>query len=146
MQYEPSQMWKVIIIDDEPMLRELLEEMIGDLGYRTISYDNAFAALAALSTKLKIEFEDGIDSKQNFDIIVCDVKMPGMSGIEFYDKLRIMNPNLAARIVFVTGNRHDMAVQDFFDQSGSLWLEKPFRRSELVSVLENLRRRISVAI
>lgn len=72
--------------------------------------------------------------------------MPAMSGIEFHEKVHVMNTNQAARIVFVTGNRHDMAVQAFFAQSGSLWLEKPFRGSELDSVLKKLRRRINIQI
>lgn len=139
--------WKVAIIDDEPMLRELLEEIISDLGYQTACFPNAILALAELTRQPAIETERGAGSetvtyeKNWFDIIVSDVKMPGMSGMEFYEQVDAMDANQAARIIFVTGDRHNTSVQDFFARTGNLWLEKPFRRADLKTVLDALRLR-----
>lgn len=59
-----------------------------------------------------------VGSGASVDALVCDVIMPGLSGLEFYDELVTRTPRLARRVVFLTGAAHDPAVNTPIEQRG----------------------------
>ncbi|MCP4444005.1 MAG: response regulator, partial [Myxococcales bacterium] len=62
----------------------------------------------------------------NFDVLFCDLMMPGLSGPKFYRILQAEFPQLASRVIFITGGVFSDATQDFLDNSGAHCLYKPF--------------------
>jgi two-component system NtrC family sensor kinase len=93
-----------------------------------------------------VEAEDGEQGLQilrrsglkDFDLILSDLKMPGMSGIEMHNQLQLERPELVSRIVFITGDVVSSDVAEFLKQNARPVLEKPFELTELDQVLARL--------
>ncbi len=119
---------RAAILDDEPLIRELLQEKLRDLGYEAVSFSCPFAALdVTLATP--------------FDVVLCDIRMPGMTGIDFHARVQERDSRQAKRMLFLSGDMMAPATQAFLAQSGSLYLSKPFRQSELKAKLDELHTR-----
>jgi CheY-like chemotaxis protein len=67
-----------------------------------------------------------------YDLIVCDLKMPRVDGMAFFDHLAATAPALTRRLVFVTGDVAGTDAGAFLERSGCRWLAKPFRLKDLV--------------
>ena len=109
---------RVLILDDEPCISELLSEMLLLLGYAPTKCSSPQAALDLLD-------------REEFDVILSDFRMPQMNGDEFYRKAVARNAGIKARIVFLTGDTMSEETQAFLARTGSRHLSKPF---DLVSV------------
>src|ERR1041384_8840369 len=70
-----------------------------------------------------------------FDVIVCDIMMPHLSGIEYFGELRRRNAELASRVVFMTGGVFNAAAQQFVRTVPNPLLEKPFETGALYAAL-----------
>ena len=75
---------------------------------------------------------------RRFDAVVCDLKMPRLDGKAFYRRLSAATPDLAQRVIFVTGDVAGTDAEGFLVQSGCRWLAKPFRLGELLRVLKEV--------
>ncbi len=76
-----------------------------------------------------------IEQGEEFDVVLCDVMMPGMSGPEFAARLRERHPHARPVIVFVTGGTLDSELDDELAISGSLVLQKPVSRASLLDAV-----------
>ena len=103
----------VLVVEDEPQIRQLFEDVIGGAGHIARTAADGRAAL------------DLID-QQNFDLIISDVKMPELSGQEFYAALKRKGAALERRLIFVTGDLMNAETLRFVESSGCPWLSKPF--------------------
>ena len=79
--------------------------------------------------------------KKNYDVIVCDQRMPGVSGQRLYRLVESLNAELRHRFLFVTGDVVNAQTKRFFAQAGVRYLRKPFRIQELVDSIEGLLNR-----
>jgi two-component system NtrC family sensor kinase len=113
---------RILILDDDNAVGELLGEMISMLGYRPTSCEDPTLALNMID-------------RQPFDAIISDFRMPGLDGREFYRQLRIRHPSLARRIIFLTGDPHAEEIQTFLSTTGNSCLAKPFRLSAIEALL-----------
>ncbi|MEO7455457.1 MAG: ATP-binding protein [Gemmatimonadaceae bacterium] len=82
---------RLLFVDDEPALRSGMEAFGAMRGFSVVVAADGAAALEAAKT-------GGVDA------VVCDLRMPGMDGFAFHEKLRVERPGLAARTVFITGD------------------------------------------
>jgi len=94
--------------------------------YDVTAVDRAVVALALLTRSV------------HFDAILCDVKMPGMSGEQFYARLEQELPESCAKVVFLTAGAVNADEQAFLDGAGCPWLEKPFAVAELRRVVASV--------
>jgi FixJ family two-component response regulator len=120
----------VFVVDDDPAMRESLSFLIGSVGIRVKTFENAHA------------FLDQYDSEER-GCLVLDVRMPGMSGLELQERLSTTGVSLP--VVMVTGYGDvPMAVRAL--KSGALdFIEKPFTDQELLDRVNealNVDRRI----
>ena len=99
-------MQTVLIVDDEPSVRRALRRLLERAGMAVEESASASEALA------RIERDDDVDA------VVCDVLMPEMNGLAFYDLLLTRAPHLRHRTVFLTGVAHDPSVHDPIEQRG----------------------------
>src|SRR5262249_19812498 len=125
----PTRRLKVLVIDDEPALlsaivRELEQEH--DVDGRT-----SFAEAVA-------ELRD-----KPFDLVLCDVMMPGVSGMDIYTTLCQAIPEPSERIVFMTGGAFTHDARSLLSQVPNRCLEKPFSPSDLEAILSALAPRAS---
>ena len=78
--------------------------------------------------------EEGLSrlAEQSYDLIVCDLKMPRIDGVQFYRAMAAATPALARRVIFVTGDVAGTDAERFLDETGCRWLSKPFRLGDLL--------------
>ena len=108
----------VLILEDEVEIARLMARYLERLGYRASVAHEARAALQMIA-------------EESPDLVLTDLKMPGMSGREFYAELRKTCPELAERVIFVTGDTVSPDTQSFLKQIGRPHLAKPFSLEEV---------------
>ena len=112
---------RVLVVDDEPMVGQLVRKVLS--GHEVIAETSARSALARLRTDA------------GFDVILCDLMMPDVSGIDFYDQLGSIEAGLRGRVVFLSGGVFTDRVQSFLDGVPNRRLAKPFDVDALTAVL-----------
>ena len=78
---------------------------------------------------------------ERYDAIVCDLMMPGMSGLDFHEELVRVAPEYAARVVFVTGGAVTDQARQFLARTTLPRVEKPFSEATLRAAIESVRVR-----
>ena len=111
----------VLVVEDEPVVRGVIVEMLGEQGYRTLEAVDGPSAIRILRTDARI------------DLLVTDVGLPGMNGRQLADQARETRPEL--KILFITGYAESVAISEGFLQPGMEMITKPFD-------LGNLSRKI----
>lgn len=115
----------MLVIDDEMLVAESLRRVFAD-EFEVNVATQAAAALARLS------------SGEWYDVILCDVMMPGMHGVALHDHVRRDQPELAARFIFISGGIVLPHVQALLHDVSNLVLAKPL---DLPALRELIRRR-----
>jgi PAS domain S-box-containing protein len=123
----PTVRRRVLVIDDEPLFGSTVARMI-EAEHDVTVETTAQGALARLA------------AGEAFDVILCDLMMPDVSGMEFYERLMRNAPGVAKRIIFTTGGAFTDAARTFLDRVPNARLAKPFTRRELAVVLESVSR------
>ena len=88
--------------------------------------------------------ESGVEGKKvlekdmGFDLIICDLMMPDFSGMDLHDWLAERDPELAGRMVFITGGAFTPRAVEFLDKVPNLQLDKPFRTKKLREIIRTL--------
>jgi DNA-binding NtrC family response regulator len=102
----------VLIVDDEPSMRRALRALFDRAGFKVEEAGSAGAALAH------------VGGGRPADAVVSDVLMPEVNGLAFYDRLLEVAPDLAHRVVFLTGASRDPRVHGPIEQRGVPLLSK----------------------
>lgn len=123
----------------------LLSEPMARLGAAVVGADAAarnipVARLHAEQSGLAIDYrhataEDLATAGERFDVVLCDLMMPIMSGMELYDELVKRAPEQAKRVIFLTGGAFTPKGQAFLDQVPNPRLDKPFDNQNLRSIV-----------
>jgi signal transduction histidine kinase len=104
---------RVLVIDDEPAI----VEMVG----RILRAEND--TVGAVGARAALEL---LHADTRFDVILCDLMMPDMSGAEFYDALHQRVPHLSERIIFLSGGAFTVAARLFLNRIDNPRVQKPF--------------------
>jgi CheY-like chemotaxis protein len=115
----------VLVIDDEPMVVGLVRRMLS----------RAHEVTAATSVHQAL---DHLSAGDRYDVILCDLMMPEMSGIDLHAELARAYPDEADRMVFMTGGAFTTGARAFLDRVGNPWVEKPFDAKNLCALIETL--------
>jgi len=116
----------VLVVEDEPVVRGVILEMLGEQGYRTLEAVDGPSGLRILRTNERI------------DLLVTDVGLPGMNGRQVADQARETRPEL--KILFITGYAESVAISNGFLQPGMEMITKPF---DLDHLAQRIRAMIS---
>jgi two-component system NtrC family sensor kinase len=116
---------RVLVVDDEVSIRLLLHDIL--------RLDQHSVALASSG----IEAADLVE-RESFDIIITDMKMPGMDGASFYRQVRQRDPAQARRIIFITGDTVSPDTRAFLQRVSNPVLSKPFKIGPLRDAIESV--------
>jgi two-component system NtrC family sensor kinase len=112
----------VLIVEDEAALASAVSDALKDAGYVVERAADGEEALPRVRAR-------------RFDLVICDLKMPRLDGKAFYRALAESSPELAKRVVFVTGDVAGTEAEAFLEETGCRWLAKPFRLGDLLRVV-----------
>jgi len=113
---------RVLVVEDEDRVAHVISNLLKNLGHTaTMALDGADGIARAVATP--------------FDVVIVDVKMPGMTGHEFWQELVARGLPLARRTVFMSGNQRSPEMAAAVADSGAPILGKPFTVQELAAVL-----------
>jgi two-component system NtrC family sensor kinase len=116
---------RILVIDDDDMLLRLIEQILEADNLQVICTTSAREALGK------------IERGERFDVILSDVRMPDMTGIEFYNSLLARHPNFAQRVAFISGGPTTGQVA-FLKSVPNLRIEKPFKIATLRKTVEHI--------
>lgn len=116
----------VLIIDDDPMVGEILQEMVRKEGYLVLSVDNGVSALEEIK-------------RQHFDLIFLDLMLNDMDGIEIMELIKEKHKD--AVIVIVTGFADDPIALKAMSLGPLLLIRKPFKERDILEVLNIVMKR-----
>jgi two-component system nitrogen regulation response regulator NtrX len=113
----------ILIIDDEPSMRVLIEMILTSQGWSCAGAEGAESAVEALKSRTREP-----------SLIICDVLMPGVDGLSLVRRLQSLVPG--AGIIFISGRMSDMSwwPEDLRDRT---FLEKPFKAELLVAAVRD---------
>ncbi|MCP4447142.1 MAG: response regulator [Myxococcales bacterium] len=121
--------------DSLPAARKKPSERISSPGVANILVvDNQSAVLDLLVRILGREALELIE-KQDFNLVLCDLMMPDITGTEVHEQLRRTDPEQARRMAFITGGVSTEGAQEFLDSHSSAFLPKPFSANSLRALI-----------
>jgi two-component system NtrC family sensor kinase len=123
---------RVLIVDDEPAVAEFVARTLAEFGH-------------------EVEIiEAGHDITQTtdlsrYDLIILDMKMPGFGGDALFERIKQQSPDIASRVLFITGDTTNPATRDFINQTANQVLTKPFTIEELALAVRKVALRRSLS-
>ncbi len=111
---------KILIVDDSSDMRSLLSEMLRDVGYTTIEAESGNKAL-------------NIASQEAIDIVLLDIVMPRMSGLDVMSEMKKIRPG--ARIIIITGYGSVKDAVNAMKKGASDYIKKPIEREEFLATV-----------
>jgi CheY-like chemotaxis protein len=109
----------ILVVDDEPLILKVVAQILG-IEHEVTCEPSSKAALE--------RFRNG----QRFDVVLCDLMMPYLTGIDLYDALLEIDPQQAHSVLFLTGGAFTPRAQAFLDRVQSATIDKPFNQATLV--------------
>lgn len=116
---------RVLVVDDEALVRKSVERSLGR-SHEVVTASSAVEALALLR------------KGPRFNVALCDLMMPSMNGRELFEQMKVLDAELAARTIFVTGGSFTRWVSAFLETVPNHRLEKPFDVEVLRVVVDSL--------
>lgn len=109
---------RVLVLEDEPTVGGLIADVLRDEGMRVDVLRDGESALE-------------LAEQEDYDLVICDLKMPGMDGQKFFQSLGMRRNPLQGRVLFVTGDVVAPRTQEFLERHRLPYVAKPFRVEEL---------------
>jgi signal transduction histidine kinase/CheY-like chemotaxis protein len=119
---------RVLVVDNEPEITSMLKEILTLDGHEVRCASSGEKALKLLA-------------RQDFHIILTDLRMPNMDGIGLYQTLARLTPRLLDRVGFITGDTFSPSAREFLRQTESPHIEKPFTPEQVRGLVEELQSR-----
>jgi two-component system, NtrC family, sensor kinase len=116
---------RVLVVDDEPLILRMMMHALRD--HDVVGVTSAADALVQCTTR-------------RFDVVLCDLMMPGMTGMQLYERLRETNPGMESQVVFMTGGTLLPDVQGFLTVTPNPCLEKPIPIKRLRTCIDECVR------
>jgi signal transduction histidine kinase/CheY-like chemotaxis protein len=120
-----AQPGRLLVVDDEEAIASLVRDTLEPEGWEVECAKDGAEAL------------DRLDEAE-FDVLLVDMRMPGMDGKTFFERLRVVHPELTRRVVFATGDAASDATARFLDDAGTPVLGKPYNLVALVEAVSKI--------
>jgi CheY-like chemotaxis protein len=116
---------RVLVVDDEPAVGRALQRILRE----------QLDVVPLTSAKEAIR---RIEGGEVFDVILSDLMMPDVNGMQFYQRILRLAPDLARRMVFVTGGAFTTAAREFLDRVPNPRIDKPVEATNLLAIVAGL--------
>jgi signal transduction histidine kinase/FixJ family two-component response regulator len=122
---ESAQGARVLVVEDEPTVARLIADVLEDEG---------------MHVDVLLDGREALDraGRKAFDLVICDMKMPGLDGQSFYRSLERSNNPLRKRFLFVTGDIVAAQTREFLERNHLPHVAKPFRVEELTEKVHSV--------
>lgn len=117
---------RILIVDDDPNIREVLGVLLGSEGYDTQEAENGLVAV------------EKVREDPNIDLVILDIMMPELDGVDVCTQIRQMS---SVPVLFLTAKSQDTDMVEAYDSGGDDFLVKPFSQTELLMKVKSLIRR-----
>jgi PAS domain S-box-containing protein len=114
----------VLVVEDEPVVRGLIVEVLSDLGYRAIEAADGQQGV------------DALHSRRRIDLLITDIGLPGINGRQVADAGRARRPDL--KVLFMTGYAENAALASGFLEPGMAMITKPFAMEHLATRIREI--------
>jgi DNA-binding NtrC family response regulator len=115
----------VLLIDDEGCIRACVSRILERAGYCVTTAASGTEGLERVRT-------------ESFAAVICDLRMPGLSGIALFDQIQRAAPSLTGRILVASGDLSQMETTIFLERTGTPSLLKPYASSDLIGALDRI--------
>jgi len=116
---------RILVIDDEPV--------VGRVAQRILAAEHDVSLLASAHAA-----RDRLVAGERYDLILCDLMMPELSGMALHAEVVALAPEQARRMVFVTGGAFGAGAQEFLAALSTPWLQKPFDAAALRELVRHV--------
>ena len=127
-----SPVHRVLIVDDEVTIRIALRRFFMRMGWAVEEASNGASALDLLS------HDDDLPDRTRFSLVVSDLRMPGVNGMELYDRLKSERPEVLRRLVFSTGDVVSEEAAALVRATDCVVLQKPFELATLRALINRM--------
>ena len=117
---------KILIVDDDPNIREVVSVLLTSEGYNVVQAENGQVAV------------DLVKEQNDIDLVILDIMMPGLSGVEVCS---IIRRESTVPVLFLTAKSQEDDKQEAYSEGGDDYLVKPFSQVELMMKVKSLLRR-----
>jgi len=121
----PGRRGRILVVDDEPMMGTVIGRILS-AEHEVLAVTSARDALGRIS------------KGERFDVILCDLMMPDVTGMDLHAELERLVPEQAERMVFMTGGAFTVRAREFLDKAPNPRVEKPFDSGSLRSLVNGL--------
>jgi signal transduction histidine kinase/CheY-like chemotaxis protein len=121
-----GQNYRILAVDDEDIVLSFITDALEDEGYGVVTATNGEEAIR-------------LAAEQTFDLLLTDIRMPGIDGIELAKRIRELSPGVA--VIFMTGYANLNSAKDAIKQGAIDYIMKPFELSEIRQAVRNARTR-----
>lgn len=125
MNNSAEQRARILVVDDDRAIVIAFTRLLR-AHYEVVGLTDARQALALIL------------GGERFDVILCDLFMPGMGGVEFYGELTALDDDIAQRVVFLSGGAFTDSMQSFLERIPNQTVSKPFDSEKLLGLIRNL--------
>jgi CheY-like chemotaxis protein len=115
----------ILLIDDEPIIREMWQDVLGDLGYKIIALESGELALDVLQWR-----------KDEIDLVILDYVMPGLGGERTYEKIKEIAPEL--KVIISSGYSENGRVKDIISAGPNGFIQKPSHIKDLTQKIREI--------
>lgn len=116
---------RILVIDDQKEVRDVIADSLKLDGHDVQTVADGREGLAMIN-------------RNPYDLILCDLNMPGMDGREVYEEIQRYHSRVLKRLVFVTAQAYSMEYGTFLRETGIPVIEKPFTIPQLLNVVSRL--------
>lgn len=121
--------FKIMVVEDDPVILELLRDILTFQGFEVIACGESEAAPAFIA-------------RESLDAIFLDQRMPGLSGLELCHAVRKSALNRRTPVVMITGSQDRKLMEVAFSAGVTMFLTKPIDRTRLLNLLKTVRGRM----
>jgi DNA-binding response OmpR family regulator len=116
---------KILVVDDEPSVLEFLTHVLTEEGHKVDTASNGTTALEKITA-------------EEYDLVLLDVRLPQIGGIEVYYSIERMSRRLARKVVLITADTNGADTQSFLERTGAKHLAKPFDTNAVKRVVNSV--------